>query len=87
MASNPCWTTEIRFPAGGNGGNFHLRNPFQTDSGAHPASYPSGTKGSYPGGTAGIRETRHSPPSSAEVKNTWSCTSTHRIRLHSVVLN
>jgi hypothetical protein len=32
-------------------------------------------------------ETDHSPPSSAEVKNAWSYTSTHPIRLHGVVLN
>jgi len=34
-----------------------------TDPGAHPASYPMGTGGSFPGGEAG-----HSPPSNAEVK-------------------
>jgi hypothetical protein len=33
------------------------------------------------------READHSPPSSPEVKNTWSSTSTHRIRLHGVVLS
>jgi hypothetical protein len=32
------------------------------------------------------REAYHSPPSSAEVKNGWSCTSTPPIR-HGVVLN
>jgi hypothetical protein len=32
-------------------------------------------------------EADHSPPSSSEVKNAWSYTATHRIRLHSVVLN
>jgi len=31
-------------------------------------------------------EPDHSPPSNAEVKNAWRCTST-RIRLHGVVLN
>jgi hypothetical protein len=35
----------------------------QTGSGAHPASYPMGTGGSFPG-----REAEHSNPSSAEVK-------------------
>jgi len=29
----------------------------------------------------------HSHPSSAEVKNAWSFTSTHPIRLHDVVLS
>jgi hypothetical protein len=33
------------------------------------------------------REANHSPPSTAEVKNTYSCTSTPPIRLHGVVLN
>jgi hypothetical protein len=32
------------------------------------------------------RETDHSPPSGAEVKNAWSYTSTSPIRLHGVVL-
>jgi hypothetical protein len=34
-----------------------------------------------------VREANHSPPSSAEVKNAWSYTSTSPIRLHGVVLN
>jgi len=33
------------------------------------------------------READHSPPSSAEVKNAWSYTSTPPICLHGVVLN
>jgi hypothetical protein len=33
------------------------------------------------------READHSPPSSAEVKNAWSCISTPPIRLHGVVLS
>jgi len=33
------------------------------------------------------READHSPPSSAEVKNTSNCTFIHPIRLHGVVLN
>jgi hypothetical protein len=41
-----------------------------------------GTRGSFPGG-----EADHSPPSGAEVKNEWSYTSTHPIRLHGVVLS
>jgi hypothetical protein len=32
------------------------------------------------------READHSPPSSGEVKNAWSCTSTPSIRPHGVVL-
>jgi hypothetical protein len=42
----------------------------QTVSGAHPAFYPMGTGGSFPGGKAWPgRDADHSPPSSAEVKN------------------
>jgi hypothetical protein len=42
----------------------------QTGSGAHPASYPMGIGGPFPGGKARPgRDTDHSPPSSAEVKN------------------
>jgi hypothetical protein len=42
----------IRFPA--VAGNFSLRHRVQAGSGAHPASYPMGTGGSFPGGkTAG----------------------------------
>jgi hypothetical protein len=33
------------------------------------------------------RETDHSPPSSAEVKNAWSYTSTPSIRLYGLVLS
>jgi hypothetical protein len=41
----------------------------QTSSGAHPASYPMGTGGPFPGGKARPgRDADHSPPSSAEVK-------------------
>jgi len=34
-----------------------------------------------------VREADHSPPSSVEVKNTWSYTSTPPIRLHGVELS
>jgi hypothetical protein len=41
----------------------------QSGSGAHPASYPMGTGGLFPGGKARPgRDADHSPPSSAEVK-------------------
>jgi hypothetical protein len=41
----------------------------QTGSGAHPASYPVGIGGPFPGGKARPgRDADHSPPSSAEVK-------------------
>jgi hypothetical protein len=49
---------------------FSLLHSVQTDSGAYPASYPIGTRGSFPGVKQPGREADHSPPSSAEVKNT-----------------
>jgi hypothetical protein len=58
--------SRIRFPAGA--GNFSLHHHVQTDSGAQPASYPMGTRGSFPGVKRPGREADHSPPSSAEVK-------------------
>jgi hypothetical protein len=48
----------------------------QTDSGAHPVSCPTGTGGSYPEVKRPGHEADHAPPSSAEVKNAWSYTST-----------
>jgi hypothetical protein len=50
-------------------------------------SYPNGTRGSFPGVKRPVREADHSLPSSAEVKNAWSYTSTLPIRLHGVVLS
>jgi hypothetical protein len=38
----------VRFPAGA--GNFSLHHRVQNGSGAHPASYPMGTRGSSSGG-------------------------------------
>jgi hypothetical protein len=72
--------SRVRFPAGA--GNFSLHHRVQNDSGAHLASYPMGTRGSFPGGKAG-----HSPRSNAEVKNAWSYTSTPPMSLHGVVLS
>jgi hypothetical protein len=48
----------------------------QTGSGAHPGSYPMGTGGNSPRVKMLGREADHSPLSSAEFKNAWSCTST-----------
>jgi hypothetical protein len=42
--------SRVRFPAGA--GNFSLHHRVQNGSGAHPASYPMGTRGSYRGGKA-----------------------------------
>jgi hypothetical protein len=40
----------------------------RTSSGAHLASYPMGTRGSFTGVNLPRREADHSPPSNAEVK-------------------
>jgi hypothetical protein len=42
--------SRIRFPAGA--GNFPLHHHVQNGSGAHPASYPMSTRGSFPVGKA-----------------------------------
>jgi hypothetical protein len=57
-------------------GNFSLHHRVQTGSGTHPASYPMGNRGSFPGVERPWREADHSPPPSAEVKNAWSSSST-----------
>jgi hypothetical protein len=42
--------SRVRFPE--EAGNFSLHHRVQNGSGAHPASYPMGTRGSFPGGKA-----------------------------------
>jgi hypothetical protein len=42
--------SRVRFPAGA--GSFSLNHRVQNSSGAHPASYTMGTRGSFPGGKA-----------------------------------
>jgi hypothetical protein len=62
------WTTGVRSPTEAE--DFSSSLCIQTSSGAHPASYPMGTGGSFPGGKARPRrDADHSPPSSTEVKN------------------
>jgi hypothetical protein len=52
------------------GADFSSSPCVQTGSGAHPASYPMGTGGSFSGGKGRPeRDADHSPPFSAEVKN------------------
>jgi hypothetical protein len=59
---------EVRSPGGAK--DFSSSLCAHTDSGAHPASYPMGTGGPFPGGKARpVRDADHSPPSSAEVVN------------------
>jgi hypothetical protein len=42
--------SRVRFPAGA--GNFSLHHRIQNGSETHPASYPMGTRDSFPGGKA-----------------------------------
>jgi hypothetical protein len=77
--------SRVRFPVGA--GNFSLHHCVQNGSAAHPASYPMGTRGSFPGVKQQGCEADHSPPSSAEVRNTWSYTSTPPIHLNGMVLS
>jgi hypothetical protein len=49
-------------------GGDHKMGPIQNGSGAHPDSYPMGTRDPFPGGRRPGREADNSPPSSAEVK-------------------
>jgi hypothetical protein len=65
--------SRVRFPAGAE--NFSLRR-VRNGSGAHPVSYPMCTRCFFPGVKRREREADHSPPSSNEVKNAWSHTST-----------
>jgi hypothetical protein len=58
--------SRVQFLAGA--GNFSLHLHVQNGSGAHPASYPMGTRGSSMGLKWPGREADHSPPSSAEIK-------------------
>jgi hypothetical protein len=57
---------EVRIPVGA--GKFPFLHRVQTGSGAHPASYPVGARGSFPGLGWPGREADHSPPSGAEVR-------------------
>jgi hypothetical protein len=66
--------SRVRFPAGAV--NFSLHHRVQNGSGARTASCPVGNRGSFPGINWSGREADHSPPSSAEVKDAWSYTST-----------
>jgi hypothetical protein len=59
----------------------------QTGSGAHPASYPTGTGGPFPGGKVQPgRDADHSPPSSAEVLNEQELYLLYPLHLHRCVV-
>jgi hypothetical protein len=59
----------------------------QNGSGTHPASYPVGTRGHFPGIKRPGRGADHSPTSSAEVKECVKLYLHSPIRLHGVVLS
>jgi hypothetical protein len=77
--------SRVRFPAGA--GNFFLNHRVQSGSGAHPASYPMGTRALSLGVQRPGREADHSPSSSAEVKECMELYLHSPIRLHGVVLS
>jgi hypothetical protein len=77
--------SRVRSPAGA--GNFSLRHRVQNGSGAHPASYTTGTRGSSLGVKRPRCEADPSPHLVPRPKNEWSCTSTSPPRLHGVVLS
>jgi hypothetical protein len=58
--------SRVRFPA--RTGNFSLHHRVKNGSGAHPASFPMGTRVYFPRVKRPGREADHSPPSRAEVK-------------------
>jgi hypothetical protein len=66
---------------------YSLRHRVQTGCVAHAASYRMSTRGSCVGRKEAWVQTRHSAPSSTEINNVWSYTSTPPIRLHGVVLS
>jgi hypothetical protein len=51
--------SRVQLPAGA--GNFSLHHRVQNGSGVHPASFPMGTRGSFPGVKRAGREADHSP--------------------------
>jgi hypothetical protein len=56
--------------------NFLFINVVKTGFGAHPASYPVGIAGSFPGVKRPVREAGHSNPTSPKVKKIWVYSST-----------
>jgi hypothetical protein len=74
--------SRFRFPVGVR--NFSLHHSVQNGFGAHPACYPMGTRGSFPGVKVKLTTHLHLVPRS---KNEWSYISTPLVRLHGVVLS
>jgi len=73
----PGWLSIVtRLWAGRPG--LHSRHRDQVDFGAHPVSYSMGTGDPFLGLKRPGRETDHSSPTGADVKNVWSYTSFHQ---------
>jgi hypothetical protein len=70
------WTAEGSDFVSLCGQDFSPLHVVQTDSGVHLASYPMDTGGHFPALKRPGRETDHSPPTSAELKNKWNYIST-----------
>jgi hypothetical protein len=68
------WGSGVRFPVGA--GNLSLHHCVQNCSGAHRASCPMGTRGSFPGVKRPGREADQSLHLVLRSKNEWSYTST-----------
>jgi hypothetical protein len=77
--------SRFRFPAGA--GNFSLHHRVQNGSWAHTASYPMGTRGSFPGVKRPVREADHPLHLVPRSKNEWSYSSTPPILFHGMVLS
>jgi hypothetical protein len=71
MSVYESWTTWVWFPTGTENFNFPLTARLLD----RPASYPTVTGAFSPGVKRPEHEADHLPPSSADVMNTWSCTS------------
>jgi hypothetical protein len=65
------WTTEGSEFESRQGQEFSLLHVVQTGSEVHTASYPMGTGALFPGEKRLGREADHSPPTSAEIKETY----------------
>jgi hypothetical protein len=76
MAEKSAWTGYGLDDKSQWGQEFSLLHVVLIGSGAHPASYPMGTEGSFPKVKRPGRGTDHSPPASAEFKKTWVYTFT-----------
>jgi hypothetical protein len=70
------WTTDKPGFGSRQGKRFSILQNVKTGCGAHPPSHQMDTGVPYPGVKQPGREANHSPPSSADIKNAWSCNST-----------